>query len=173
MAENRQLFLNASTTAQYVAQIVELQLRPMGVPPFLVAILTHIRDLEPVSPTEISRASGSSISTLRDNVQRLLDRKLVRRVPNPADGRSYLLRLTARGRAVVEAADPALLEAYRLLERRLPRPRADYERALAELNEALERSLAELAADALRRRGGRGSQSARDRRRRASPAPSA
>jgi DNA-binding MarR family transcriptional regulator len=172
VVENRQLFLKASTTAQYVAQIVELQLAPIGVPASLIAILTHIRDLEPVSPTEISRAAGSSTSTLRDNVQRLVDRKLVRRVPNPADGRSYLLRLTSRGLAAVEAADPALLEAYRILERRLPRRRADYEHALDELNDALERSLDELA-DALRRRGGRGSRSARGRRRPASPAPSA
>jgi DNA-binding MarR family transcriptional regulator len=144
VGENRHLFLEASTTSQYVGQIVGVQLTPIGIPGFLLAILTHIRDLEPVSPTEISRVSGAPMTTLRDNIQRLVDRKLVRRTPNPADRRSYLLRLTARGRAVTVAADPALLEAYLALERHLPRPRAEYEQMLAELNEALEHALEDL-----------------------------
>lgn len=144
MGENRHLFLQASTTSQYVGQIVGVQLTPIGIPGFLLAILTHVRDLEPVSPTEISRASGAPMTTLRDNIQRLVDRKLVRRTPNPADRRSYLLRLTARGRAVTVASDPALLEAYLALERHLPRPRVEYEQVLDELNGALEHALEDL-----------------------------
>jgi DNA-binding MarR family transcriptional regulator len=144
VGENRELFLKASTTSQYVGQIVDVQVTPIGIPPFLLALLTHVRDHEPVSPTEISRVSGAPMTTLRDNIQRLVDRKLVRRTPNPADRRSYLLRLTARGRAVMPAADPALLEAYLALERHLPRPRAEYERMLDELNDALEHALEDL-----------------------------
>jgi DNA-binding MarR family transcriptional regulator len=150
VTENRQLFLKASTSAQYTGQIVGLQLLPVGIPPFLLALLTHVRDLEPVSPSEISRVSGAPATTLRDNIQRLVDRRLVRRTPNPADGRSYLLRLTGRGKAVMQAADPALHEAYLALERHLPRPRDEFERALDELNEALEHALAELDATSRR-----------------------
>ena len=73
-----------------------------------------------------------------DNIQRLVDRRLVERVPNPDDWRSYLLVLTRRGDLATRAADPALLEAYLALEERLPRPLRDYERMLDELNEALE-----------------------------------
>jgi DNA-binding MarR family transcriptional regulator len=144
MGDNRHLFLQSSTTAQYVGQILDAHLAGVGIPPFLLAILTHIRDREPASPTEISRASGAPMTTLRDNIQRLVDRRLVRRTPNPADGRSYLLRLTARGAAVMRAADPALLDAYLALERRLPRPRNEYERMLGELNDALERALEDM-----------------------------
>jgi DNA-binding MarR family transcriptional regulator len=144
VGENREVFLKASTTSQYVGQIVGVQLTPVGIPGFLLAILTHVRDLEPASPTEISRVSGAPMTTLRDNIQRLVDRKLVRRTPNPADRRSYLLRLTARGRAVMVAADPALLEAYLALERHLPRSRAEYEQMLDELNDALEHALEDL-----------------------------
>ena len=75
---------------------------------------------------------------MRDNIQRLVDRRLVRRIPNPDDGRSYLLVLTQRGDIAVRAADPALLVAYVALEERLPRPLRDYELMLDELNEALE-----------------------------------
>jgi DNA-binding MarR family transcriptional regulator len=135
---NRQLFLKASTTSQLVGRVVETQLEQVGIPAFLLALLTHVRDLEPVSPTGVSLASGAPLTTLRDNIQRLVDRRLVERVPNPEDGRSYLLVLTRRGDLATRAADPALLEAYLALEERLPRPLRDYEQMLDELNEALE-----------------------------------
>jgi len=139
---DRQLLLKAATTSGYVGQLVERNLRPLGLPAFLLPTLVHIRDREPVAPSEISTAAGVPMTTLRDNVQRLVDRKLVRRTPNPADGRSYLLRLTPRGRAVTEAANDALLDTYLALEYHLPRPLAIYERALDELNRSLEAACA-------------------------------
>jgi DNA-binding MarR family transcriptional regulator len=141
---DRHLYLQTATTSQYVGQIVDHQLAPLGVPSSLVALLTHVRDLEPVSPSQLARAAGSSPTTLRDNIRRLVDRRLVRRAPNPRDGRSYLLKLTARGRAVLDAADPALLAAYLALERHLPRRREEYEQLLAELNAALGDALEEI-----------------------------
>ena len=131
---NKQLFLKAATTSQLVGRIVEAQLEPVGIPAYLLALLTHVRDLAPVSPTGVSLASGAPLTTLRDNIQRLVDRGLVERVPNPADRRSYLLVQTRRGKAVTDAAGDALLEAYLELERRLPRPLRDYELVLDELN---------------------------------------
>ena len=138
---NRQLFLKASTTAQYVAQIVDEQVKPIGIPGYLLALLTHVRDHAPVSPSTVSLASGVPATTLRDNVQRLVDRRLVRRIPNPDDRRSYLLILTRRGEAVTEAAGPALLEAYLALEQRLRLPLEQYELMLDELNAALQGTL--------------------------------
>jgi DNA-binding MarR family transcriptional regulator len=156
MAEmiNRQLFLKASTTSQLVGRILEAQLEQVGIPAFLLALLTHIRELEPVSPTAVSLASGAPLTTLRDNIQRLVDRRLVRRVPNPDDGRSYLLVLTRRGEIAVRAADPALLEAYVALEERLSRPLRDYELMLDELNEALDGAREALDAPATARTTG-------------------
>jgi DNA-binding MarR family transcriptional regulator len=138
---NRQLFLKAATTSQYVGQIVERRLEPIGLPAYLLALLTHVRDHAPVSPSKVSEASGVPMTTLRDNIQRLVDRGLVRRVANREDGRSYLLVLTARGKTVVEKAGDALLEAYLAVERRLPRPRAEYEQMLDEVSEALREAL--------------------------------
>src|SRR5262249_17430445 len=124
---DRQLFLKTAATAQYVGQVVDASLATAGIPGYLLAILTHVRDHAPVSPSEVAAASGVPATTLRDNIQRLVDRGLVRRVPHPDDGRSYRLVLTRRGDGVMQAADPALLAAYLELERRLPRPRLDYE----------------------------------------------
>ena len=134
---NQQLLLKAATTSQYVARVVEQHLEPVGVPGYLLALVTHIRDHAPVSPSRISLESGIPMTTLRDNIQRLVDRRLVRRTKNPRDGRSYLLVLTTRGEAMIRAADPALATAYDELTRRLPRPLAEYECLLDELNDAL------------------------------------
>jgi len=141
MTRNRQLFLKSLTVSQYVGQIVEAQLARVGLPGYLLALLTHVRDHAPVAPSEISRVSGAPLTTVRDNVQRLVDRRLVQREANPNDGRSYLLTLTTRGEVAMRAADPALLEGYLALERHLPRTLAEYEAMLDELIDALEAAL--------------------------------
>jgi DNA-binding MarR family transcriptional regulator len=138
---DRQLFLKSLTAAQYAGQIVDAQLARVGIPGYLLALLTHVRDHAPVAPSEISRVSGAPMTTLRDNIQRLVDRGLVQREANPNDGRSYLLTLTSKGDATMHAADPALLEGYLALERRLPRTLEEYEELLDELTEALASAL--------------------------------
>ena len=135
---NRQLLLKTATTSQLVGRIVEAQLEPVGIPPYLLAVLTHVRDLAPVTPSRVSAASGMPTTTLRDNIQRLVDRRLVRRVPNPEDRRSYLVVPTPRGIEVAETAGAALHAAYIALEAELPRPRREYEAILDELNAALQ-----------------------------------
>ena len=141
---DRQLFLKASTTAHLVAQIVERQVVPVGIPAFLLALLTHVRDHEPVTPSAVSTLSGAPLTTLRDNIQRLVDRGLVRRTPNPQDGRSYLLVLTPRGKRVTVEAGDALLAAYLALEQELG-DLGPHERWLDELNAALAAALARLS----------------------------
>lgn len=144
MQRDDRLFLDVSVTGQYVVRILEHQLQPTGIPPYQLALVTHIREQQPVTPTAVSRASGVSPTTLRDNVQRLVEGRLVRRLPHPTDGRSYLLELTTRGEVMARAADPALAQAYASLERLLPHPLAHYQAALSELNAALEAAVAEL-----------------------------
>lgn len=145
MQRDDRLFLDVSVAAHYVGRILEHQLEPSGIPPYQLALVTHIREHQPVSPTAVSRASGVPLTTLRDNIQRLVERRLVRRLPHPTDGRSYLVALTPRGEVMARAADPALAEAYATLERHLPKPLADYQATLAELNGGLESASAELA----------------------------
>jgi DNA-binding MarR family transcriptional regulator len=140
---NRELFLKASTTAHLVGQIVGRQVEPVGIPAFLLALLTHIRDHGPVTPSAVSALSGSPLTTLRDNIQRLVDRGLVRRLPNPDDGRSYLLTVTAKGTRLAAEAGEALREAYELLEAELGELQP-HENRLDELNAALAAVLARL-----------------------------
>jgi len=141
---NRELFLKASTTAELVGQIVGRQIEPVGLPAFLLALLTHVRDHQPVTPSTVSAAAGVPITTLRDNVQRLVDRGLVERRPNPDDRRSYYLVTTRRGAAVLQAAGDALSAAYELLEHELGGELTEHEAWLEEINDALKRVLREL-----------------------------
>ena len=134
---DRHLFLQLATASQYVGQVIDRELEEIGHPAYLLALLTHIRDHAPVTPSKLSAASGMPMTTLRDNIQRLVDRRLVRRVTNSDDGRSYLLVLTAAGKRTIQAADPALLRAYLAVERRLRRPLEDYQRTLDDVIEAL------------------------------------
>jgi DNA-binding MarR family transcriptional regulator len=145
VARDDRLLLKVAATSQYVVRVLERQLEPTGIAPSQLALVTHIRHHQPVTPTAVSAASGIPPTTLRDAIQRLVERRLVRRVRHPTDGRSYLLELTSRGELMVRAADPALAEAYGTLERLLPRRLAHYEQALDELNTALEQAVAEQA----------------------------
>ena len=134
---DRHLFLQLATASHYVGQVIDRELEEIGQPTYLLALLTHVRDHAPVTPSRLSAASGMPMTTLRDNIQRLVDRGLVRRVENAEDGRSYLVVLTAAGKRAIKAADPALLRAYLAVERRLGRPLDDYQQALDEVIEAL------------------------------------
>ena len=134
---DRHLFLQLGTASSYVGQLLDRALEPIGLPAYLLGLLTHVRDHEPVTPSKISAASGVSLTTLRDNIQRLVDRGLVRRIKNSQDGRSYLVVLTPAGRRAIKAADPALLQTYLAIERRLAQPLDDYQQMLDEVIEAL------------------------------------
>jgi DNA-binding MarR family transcriptional regulator len=51
------------------------------------------------TPTELARELGLAPTTLSAIIDRLVRKKQVRRVSHPEDGRSYVLELTAAGRA--------------------------------------------------------------------------
>ena len=142
MVDHR-LFEQAYTLAQATGAAVERELDGVGLPTALFGLLSQIRRHAPVAPTRISAITGTPLTTLRDNIQRLVDRGLVERSPNPADGRSYLLAPTDRGELLARAAGEPLLRAYEALETRLPRPLAEYQDALDELLAAMEGVLAQ------------------------------
>jgi DNA-binding MarR family transcriptional regulator len=165
---DRRLFLDLFRLSQLTGALVDRQLGEHGIPAYLFGLLSQLHRLAPVTPSAISQATGMATTTLRDNIQRLVDRDLIRRIPNPSDGRSYLIELTEKGARLIAAADPALLEAYLALERRLPRATSDYQARLDELDAALTAVLADPTWNASGRGGPRGkdrADRARSRRR--------
>jgi DNA-binding MarR family transcriptional regulator len=86
------------------------------------------------TPSELAFDLGMPPTTLSSVIERLVRKGQMRRVPNPDDGRSYLLQLTAKGKATnarngqrlqrvverlrtnLEVDEQELLEALRVLE---------------------------------------------------------
>ena len=99
-------------------------------------LLTLIHIYGPITPTELERESGLAGTTLRENVQALLNARLVRRVPNPDDGRSYLLDSTKNGQAVLDASVPAMRAVEEAVERELGRPLESYRGSIERLRDA-------------------------------------
>jgi DNA-binding MarR family transcriptional regulator len=59
-----------------------------------------------LSPTQLYHGLMRSSGAMTNRLHRLADRGLVRRVPDPDDGRGMLVELTERGKALVESVAP-------------------------------------------------------------------
>jgi DNA-binding MarR family transcriptional regulator len=77
--------------------LVDRELAADGVESSGYAVLSLMGVRGPSRLTELAEELGMPLTTASDVVRRLESRKLVRRMPNPGDGRSFLFELTARG----------------------------------------------------------------------------
>ena len=134
------------STGLLVGLLVDLELEQVGVSPQLYSFLGWVATLQPVTPTRLAAETGLPATTIRDNIRRLVERGDVRRARNPADGRSYHLVLTAKGRRLAERGWPAVVASFDRVERHLERPAAEHLAAMRELREAVRLALAESAA---------------------------
>jgi DNA-binding MarR family transcriptional regulator len=66
-----------------------------------------------LSPGQLTAETLVTSGTMTNRIDRLEGRELVRRRPDPADGRGVLVRLTDEGRALVDAALEDLLDRER------------------------------------------------------------
>jgi len=117
--------------------LIGRELAPFGIESQLFALLSHIGRREPVPPSVIAAEEGIPVTTIRDNVHRLVERGLVERVSNPRDGRSYLLVRTPEGAAALDVGSAVLAGIYGALEAKLPRPADEYDRLIVELRDAI------------------------------------
>ncbi|MFL6129713.1 MAG: MarR family winged helix-turn-helix transcriptional regulator [Mycobacteriales bacterium] len=75
----------------------------------VLAALRRAGDPYELSPGQLLRQTLVGSGTMTNRLDRLERRGLVRRHPDPDDGRGIRVRLTARGRALVDAAVADLL----------------------------------------------------------------
>ena len=92
---------------------------PLTPPDF--AVTSALRLAQPCRPTDLARILGMRPTTLSNHLRRLGDRGLVRRRPDPHDGRAALIQLTAKGRRDAEACFPAFAERSASFARDSPR----------------------------------------------------
>ena len=93
---------------QRMLQLVERELAADGVSAADYALLSLVGVRGPARLTEVAGELGIRLTTASDAVRRLEARGHAQRVPNPDDGRSVLVALTADGDAEWRRGWPAL-----------------------------------------------------------------
>ena len=129
------------TAGQLVNVLVTRELEAAGVPAHDFSFLGWIAQLQPVTPSRLAAETGLPATTIRDYIRRGLERGMLRKKPNPEDGRSYHLVLSSAGTRLMERGYPAVIAAYVRLEPRLDDP-ATYLETVRELRAALKHVVA-------------------------------
>jgi DNA-binding MarR family transcriptional regulator len=70
----------------------------------------RVIDAQGTRPTELARRAGVTPQAMAEFVSYLEERGYLQRVPDPADGRGRIVKLTPRGRKAAEAAFQAFAE---------------------------------------------------------------
>jgi DNA-binding MarR family transcriptional regulator len=140
-ADELALLQEVYSTGNLVGFLVDRELQADGISPRLYSFIGWLHRLEPVTPGRLTEETGMPATTIRDYVRELVERGDARKVPNPDDGRSYLLELTPQGHDLADRGRPALLRALAQLEPRLKRPAGDYVAMTVELRLALREAL--------------------------------
>jgi len=131
------------STGLLVGLLVDDELAKAGVPQQLFSFLGWVATLQPVTPGALVAETGLPPTTIRDYVRRLIARGDVRKRPNPADGRSYLLVLTPKGQRVADRGWSAVVAAHGRIARNLEHPLAGYLPAARQLRRAVQSALAD------------------------------
>jgi DNA-binding MarR family transcriptional regulator len=135
------LFLQFFLTGQPIGRLIERAIAPSGMRSTEYALLSAVDELEPVMPSDVARLTGMPRPTLTPYIERLVTAGYVGRVPNPRDGRSYMLTLTPEGRRVKDESGRALGVALQSLVAQLEGDADEMTSVLGRLREAAEETL--------------------------------
>src|SRR4051812_33723342 len=113
------LFLALTLAASKAWPLIRAEFEAAGVDPSNWGLLVHAGAREHVTPSQLAAETGVTTTTIRDQVQGLVERGLLVRDPNPRDARSYFVRLTARGHRELELGLAASKSAREAIEEEL------------------------------------------------------
>jgi DNA-binding MarR family transcriptional regulator len=85
-------------TARATADLLDPALAPTGLTGDEYAIYSMLAASPDITPTQLARWMAAPLTTVSSYVKRFETRGHIVREPNPADRRSYLIRLTPAGR---------------------------------------------------------------------------
>jgi DNA-binding MarR family transcriptional regulator len=88
-------------------------IRELGLTPSQFDIIATLGNTTGMTFRELGERTLITKGTLTGVVDRLAVKKLVRRLASPTDGRSQIVQLTARGKALFERVFPAHIEHFR------------------------------------------------------------
>lgn len=125
-------------------RLVHEHLERAGVSDEQFALLSLISLYGPVTPTALAAQMGVPLTTLADAVRRLDARGEIERLPNPDDGRSHLLTLSAAGWERVKAAAPAVVGSVEDLRKHLGLSLEEVEAAMDDVHRSLQQAVSGL-----------------------------
>lgn len=94
-----------------ITKLYDDALRPVGIKSSQLNILVAAALDELTSPSTLCQRLKLDNSTLSRNVDRMAVRGWIELVPDSDDGRAHALRVTAKGRKLIERAEPAWTDA--------------------------------------------------------------
>jgi DNA-binding MarR family transcriptional regulator len=140
------ILLELSTVAGLIRTLVDQALAGLEArEDFLTYTLLAV--LGEANPTQVATHEGVPLTTVSDRLNRLVQRGHAEKVPNPADGRSSLYRLTETGWSAFWEAQPRFRAALEGVDRRLDMPLEEIRRAIESVERALREQLAEVNAE--------------------------
>jgi DNA-binding MarR family transcriptional regulator len=130
-------------TQQKRKLLIEEALEGTGLPPEDYPFYVMIGAEGPLTPTGLAARLEMPLSTVTFRVRRLERRGHAERVPNPDDGRSFLIRLTRKGQRLLDVARPRFRDYAEAVEARLGSKRArELAAELVEVRKAIDEELA-------------------------------
>jgi DNA-binding MarR family transcriptional regulator len=137
-ADGPTILLDLFLTNQHRKRMIEAALVQTELPPEDYPVYVIVGAEGPWTPTRLAARLEMPLSTVLFRLGRLERRGHAERVPNPDDGRSYLIRLTKKGEQLLAKARPAFRDYAEAVEGRLGPERVDALRAaLDELRQAV------------------------------------
>jgi DNA-binding MarR family transcriptional regulator len=106
-------------TQQKRKRLVEAALEGTDLPPDDYPFYVTVGTDGPLTPTALAELLELPLSTVTFRLRRLERRGHAERLDNPADGRSFLIRLTPQGRALLNRARPRFRAYAEAVEARL------------------------------------------------------
>jgi DNA-binding MarR family transcriptional regulator len=125
-------------TSRATADLLDAALAPAGLSGDEFAIYSVLTAAPSITPTELARWMAAPPTTVSSYVKRFEGRGHVQREPNPADRRSYRIRLTPAGRRAHRAAGALFLPVRTQVTDALGAREADVREALLTLRTVLD-----------------------------------
>jgi DNA-binding MarR family transcriptional regulator len=136
------ILLDLFLTNQRRKRMIEAALAQSELPAEDYPVYVLVGAEGPWTPTGLAKRLEMPLSTTLFRLGRLERRGHVERVPNPDDGRSYLIRLTDEGNRLLDEARPAFRDYAEAVEGRLGSdPIGTLRRGLAALRDAISAEL--------------------------------
>ena len=127
-------------SAHLIASYLDRGLTGLAMTQAEAHVLAQLNHRGPASIGELQREFGHKPSTLTSVLDRLENRGWVRREINPADRRSFLIRLTRPGRTAARQVTQVLAELERRVAAAVPRRDLDGLEAVSEALAAVVRA---------------------------------